>query len=449
MRKYFYLSIYFLISTIPLIAANITTELSDLPTDETQAYRGKCGCLKDPDCCTKLQGRRIITTLDVVESKVCLLTECEPTPITAPGTISASGTYCLANDIPGTITISANDVVLDLNGYRINPLINLVSIILSAGINRIVIMNGHINGIVGISISSGTVSTVHLINVNTDPIIVAAGATVRNMFICDSLVRSTANITPGIDIIGIDSPQSRNIFIENSVIFAGCSFANTSVIKIHNCVFFGLSRAGLLVDSTADTVQITDSFFIQSGFSNAGCQLGGSDIEISRCNASINDERGFYVESTASNVLLKDCYAVDNGNNGFEIEGTTAPDAFPTGIVLKDCCATANGANGFEVDNAHVTLDQCIADNNTVNGIFINNSSLTPEAIVRECTTFRNTVCGFNTTMASGTTWGANFASFNTVGNYCVAGAAVAAGIAPYFFVSGTTGTAFWDNVSG
>ena len=167
MERYFYLNVYLFISIIPLVAENpvfhdipnkqvpatwnLTTELSDLPTDETQAYRGKCGCLKDPkcckkdpQCCTKLQCRKIITkvcsietTSDETLTKVCnietnvdTLVDCAPTPITAPGTIATSGTYCLANDIIGTITIAVGDVVLDLNRYVVAAS-NLVAIILT------------------------------------------------------------------------------------------------------------------------------------------------------------------------------------------------------------------------------------------------------------------------------------------------------------------------------
>ena len=63
--------------------------------------------------------------LSIIDSKIDVLLDdesCALTPITADANIiSQSGSYCLANPINGTITISANDVTLDLNGYTITP----------------------------------------------------------------------------------------------------------------------------------------------------------------------------------------------------------------------------------------------------------------------------------------------------------------------------------------
>lgn len=51
-------------------------------------------------------------TLDQVEARV---------PISAAGTIPESGSYYLTNDITGTITVGADHVALDLNGFVITP----------------------------------------------------------------------------------------------------------------------------------------------------------------------------------------------------------------------------------------------------------------------------------------------------------------------------------------
>ncbi len=63
----------------------------------------------------------IDSKVGVVESIVDNLDACETTPIFGPGpvTISAPGSYCLAQNVD-TITISASQVNLNLNGYVVS-----------------------------------------------------------------------------------------------------------------------------------------------------------------------------------------------------------------------------------------------------------------------------------------------------------------------------------------
>ena len=75
------------------------------------------------------------------------LAQIEPrTPISAPMTISQPGSYYLANDVTGEITIDANDVTLDLNGFTVR----------SSGSNGIGISSG--NPRTNVTIRNGSVA---------------------------------------------------------------------------------------------------------------------------------------------------------------------------------------------------------------------------------------------------------------------------------------------------
>src|SRR5581483_8977748 len=63
-----------------------------------------------------------------------------PVPLTTSGTLSVPSTsYCLTQDVTGNITITANDITLDLNDHAVKGLI-----IINAGADRAVVRNGKV-----------------------------------------------------------------------------------------------------------------------------------------------------------------------------------------------------------------------------------------------------------------------------------------------------------------
>ena len=77
------------------------------------------------------------------------------------GTISASGSYYLGWDVGGTITISGNDIILDLNGRQTKQ------ISISGSSARVQIKDGFISntGGTGVNVASGA-TDVYLNNLN-------------------------------------------------------------------------------------------------------------------------------------------------------------------------------------------------------------------------------------------------------------------------------------------
>jgi hypothetical protein len=81
--------------------------------------------------------------IENVSSQVERLSLCMPIPIGQNDRlIDASGSYCLFEDLVGSVTISSSDVILDLNGYAISDGLN--GVLVNAGTENVAIFNGFI-----------------------------------------------------------------------------------------------------------------------------------------------------------------------------------------------------------------------------------------------------------------------------------------------------------------
>lgn len=81
-------------------------------------------------------------------------------PISAAGTISNSGSYYLTNNISGSITLEADDIELDLNGFTITP-ISSVAIRVSNR-DKVRIFNGAVAGGLGTGIFGSLVGSIFI-----------------------------------------------------------------------------------------------------------------------------------------------------------------------------------------------------------------------------------------------------------------------------------------------
>ena len=171
--------------------------------------------------CSKLEV--LESVVDIVESKACdieskisNLVACDPTPFTASTTIDTPGFYCLsASNNTGSITVQANtnDVVVDLNGYRVQAVIVEQN-------DQITFRNGTIVGDTmtgfGIDVQSGSSNiTLQDIDIQSAQIgINMAGVT--GGFI--------ANCSMSLNFGGVELTDCVKIVIENSV--ASCNKNN-------------------------------------------------------------------------------------------------------------------------------------------------------------------------------------------------------------------------------
>jgi len=240
---------------------------------------------------------------------------CNLTPITGPTMISTSGSYCLANDITGAITISVNDVSIDLNGYTINA---------NSG-NGISIMN---NGI--ITIQNGKIINANIgINCTT-----AADVLLKDLQI---YLQNNGN--------GIEVNTCTNVEIDkciitiNSVSGNGISIAGSNYVTVRSCTAIG-NAVGFAVVLLASSpisclfedciaMNCNDGFFLQSNNSTI-CK---------NCCAELCTNGFTLLNSTK--CLLSGCKAVNNSNDGFDTSLALS------GNVIEQCTATANGNIGF------------------------------------------------------------------------------------------------------
>ncbi|MGE0206365.1 MAG: right-handed parallel beta-helix repeat-containing protein [Candidatus Babeliales bacterium] len=128
-------------------------------------------------------------------------------PISAATTISNPGTYCLINDIVGTITIAADSVTLDLNGKSISGGANGVY---SSNHTDITIKNGLIknateNGIKFTNVTDISIFSIKLRN-NTKGI---ALNSVKGGFITESIMLENAT--------GLELVQTSKVFVKNCI----------------------------------------------------------------------------------------------------------------------------------------------------------------------------------------------------------------------------------------
>ena len=179
----------------------------------------------------------IPSQLDVIESKIDNIGgACDPTAVTAAGTISSSGIYCVANEISGALTIAASNVYLDLNNYRITD-----GITANGGLDQITIRNGVVEG-------------------SSDAIVVNGGTT--NVTIDGVTVK---NATRGINFDNVTGGMISNC--EMTLNTTGLELDNSHKIVVKDCVAACNTHAGYCLLSST-TCCVLDSKALSTGEGN-------------------------------------------------------------------------------------------------------------------------------------------------------------------------------------
>lgn len=236
--------------------------------------------------------------------------------------------------------------------------------------------------------------------------------------------------------------NSRNLHIKN------CSFDGISTSMQQNGIFIqasnGSSNNMLFEDCTLNRNFINGMLFLPSNNATIGC------AKILRCTANGNAIDGFSIvggPNTVSDILLENCFACENAQNGFEINAGKSAAALD--ICLINCVAKDNTINGYQT---------IVAGGGSISGLF------------KECQAVSNaTTAGFNEAGTAGSSFsyvanaakgnGTNPAGTPTPGtdtNYFVAGSA-SVFVSPgpgtstffeQFDLSPTNTLAYWDNIT-
>lgn len=268
------------------------------------------------------------------------LGEVEPRiPISAPTVISAAGSYYLTNNIQNpsgsdAILITASNVTLDFNGYRILGGRTGVYVIFGVvGNNNVTIKNGTISSTTGSGIfcdgfDTGpfgiTVQNMKVINTTDIGINVGRGSTVENCYVRGGN-------------IGIDTGFSSRV--------AGCI--------VESCRSTGYLIAGGSTVTDCVAVGIDDGNGGGTGFEfGAGCTVSriasrsnagygaliGQECLVSESTFTNNGNAGAWLSNF---VKFSGCTVSSNGNSGVFIGD------FAVGAAVEGCSVTFNTRSGI------------------------------------------------------------------------------------------------------
>lgn len=344
----------------------------------------------------------------------------KPTSITQtdiPLTITASGTYCLTENVstvtPNTaITIDADDVTIDLSNFAV-----------SGGSNTIVIAGGRrntmlCNGVIQNATPDGTANG-YGVFVPNGLRVVLKNITLRGNLV-GLLVRFTEDITldscsvlentgAGIVFTASINGEINNTLVHNNSFVSdfeipGVGVQPSSACAILNSLNFRINNSNFSINSSS------------GGAWNVVSILGSANCIFTQCIANNNTGTadGFAFLSS-DNCLSQNCNS-NNNSRGFVANASDR-------IILDNSVASANAVDGFLLDNsANSCLVECTAKNNTQRGFLVTNT--TNNSFVRSCIALSNPTAGYEVSVNSATVLFSNYAENNGasgINNYVVA----------------------------
>ena len=233
---------------------------------------------------------------------------------TGPFTILTSGVYQLTGPISATtgstITISASDVVLDLNGFVVSNSLASTGIAIN------------VTGSSNVDICNGTVSN-------------------------SAFGVQTASSTSNHRILNCDIVSS-----SNTAIWAR---ANSMLIKY--CRIFSSGSIAFRFDTSTSNSNVEDCEVI--GYTGTAFSItAGSKHRIIRCAAQDTDSLGTAFSISASNIEIVDCDIL-NGGTGISVTGSNC-------IIIRNNVQGVSGT-GIDASTTNNYVAQNIAKGNVTN----------------------------------------------------------------------------------
>ena len=276
-------------------------------------------------------------------------------PISAldiPLTITAPGSYFLTEDIAhpvsDAITISSNDVSIDLNGFTIGKNREVGAGIISSGsFSGIAISNGSLRNCGAQGCSLPLCNNVHLTNVT------ASYSGLRNFELGNDCYVS------GCVAIGYSDIGDDGFLAGSNCIFSNCiadsnsgyGFAAYSNCSFHGCIASKNRRSGI---SGGTNILVEGCIADQNHLE--GINVDAESI-IMNCTSTYNLGGGFSLPSDG--ILVFGCRAYRNGQHGFDAGWAASGD----GTRITNCVARENGDDGIRLYHSGSAEDNtCIGN---------------------------------------------------------------------------------------
>ncbi len=292
--------------------------------------------------------------LDIIESKIGLISSnspCNPTPISIAGTISSSGSYCLGNDITGSITIAASNVSLDLNNYKITS-----GLTINTNLDQIYVGNGCVEGsavLDAISVASGCT------NITFEDVVAKNGVRGINLqSVSGGLIENCELV---MNTTGLGCTNSRKIVVKDTVALcntrAGFDLLSSTTVCFEDCKALSTGEG----NSSIANVGIY-GFVSQNGYGNIfercianstqGLTVTGFDSVIA----------GFALRGSEHCTKIIEC---ESANSTSKSNGAT----IPYGILLENSISTITTITGMITGTPPATFVKSVSWN--TNGDFI------------------------------------------------------------------------------
>ncbi len=229
-------------------------------------------------------------------------TVCLSESVPSSQTISTAGNYCLAQNTTGTITITASDVMLDLNNYTLTG-----TVVVNSNLNHIKIRNGVVNGSGnnGITINSGVTNL-----------------TIDEVTVKDSAVGIQFNTVQ-------ESTINRCKLLSNE---CGIEFSSADYNVIQDTIAYSnTQRAFSLISSTGNCIADCKAF--NTGFGNT---------------TAFNNNVFSFVSDSGTENIFERCIA-----NATQALSTTDQDSTVAGFALLGTGEQCNKI--IECEAAHAT----------------------------------------------------------------------------------------------
>ncbi|HEX2978622.1 MAG TPA: right-handed parallel beta-helix repeat-containing protein [Candidatus Babeliales bacterium] len=267
------------------------------------------------------------------------LTACGAIPIFTATIITVSGNYCLANDIVGTITISASEVSLNMNDKTIFGGATAIPLIIGSGNTNVIVGNG----------------------------------TLQNSSIRGALITTCTEIT----LTNVN-------FVSNN---AGVLISACGDVTVSNCFFYN-NQARLVDIANSNRVKVINSSFSNNTAASLGISMidinGGSrDITIDSDQIAMNSTYESIISlrnSLGADISITNCVIQDNtlapnpasafGSWVMRIPGLAPASAFPSNLLIQNCLIRGNsqsaGGTFLLIDMAFLTANGWNVNNNTL-----------------------------------------------------------------------------------